>query len=279
MADPISISGTVVGVISLGITVCSGIAQYYSIWKDREQECASLLGFLGRLRTTLALIEQKIIGNTFDPETIDKVTKAIIDARGPIHELEKRLKKLKGSESNKIATEIRMTIYPLKATTLQKLKNSIVEIRDSLSLAVQCLQIDASSAALDKLTIIDGKITLIDAKLDAQSTRSMAALTNVTQHVLDVRQAQNHHLDALTDLREAQDHRALDEEALKVIAWLSPSLNFRAKQNDVYGAAHRGTGEWFLQSTEFRAWLDGTTRILWCPGIRKSLNVYACSPY
>ena len=268
MADPISISGSVVGVISLGITLCSGIAQYYSTWKDREQECASLLGFLDRLSTTLALIEQKITGRTFDPETVDNVTKAIIDARGPIHELEKRLTKLKGSKTNKIATEIRMTIYPLKSTTLQKLKNNIVEIRNSLSLATQCLQIDASSATLDKLTIIDGKIGLIDAKVDAHSTKSIDALTNVNRNVLDVRQAQ-----------KDQDDHALNMEALKAISWLSPSLNFRAKQNDVHGIAHQGTGAWFLRSDQFRALLDGTIRILWCPGIRKSPNVVACSLY
>ena len=264
MADPVSISGTVVGVISLGMTVCSGIIEYYCTWKDREQECDSLQGVLGGLTKTLALIKQKIIGSTFDHETVENVTKAIIDSSGPIRELERRLKKLKDPTSNKFAAGFRNTLYPFRATTLQKLKNNIVELRDSLSLAVQCLQIDASSANLDKLTLIDGKITLIDGKVDAQSD----ALTNVNRNVLDVLQAQ----------KDQNDH-ALNMEAMKAISWLSPTLNFRAKQIDVHGTAHRGTGEWFLQCTEFRAWLNGTTKILWCPGIRKSLNVYVCAQY
>ena len=256
--DPISISGTVVGVISLGIAVCSGIAQYYSTWKHREQECASLLGSLDRLTTTLALIEQKLTGSTFDPETVENVTKAIIDSSGPIHELKRRLQKLKDPNSNKFATKIRMTLYPLKATTLQKLKNNIVEVRDSLSLAVKCLQIDASSVTLEKLTLVDGKISLIGSKVDAH----LEALTKVNQNVLDVRQAQKNH-----------DYQVLEKDALEAILWLSP-LNFRAKQNDVHGTAHRGTGEWFLQSTEFHAWLNGITKALLCPGIRKSPNAF-----
>ena len=257
MADPISVSGTVVGVISLGITVCSGIVDYYCIWKDREQECDSLQGVLGGLTKTLALIKQKINGNTFDHETVENVTKAIIDSSGPIHELERRLKKLKDPTSNMFAAGLRSTLYPFRATTLQKLKNNVVELRGSLSLAVQCLQIDASSANLDKLTLINGKV-------DAQSN----ALTNVDRNVLDVRQA----------LKDQNDHR-LNKEALKAISWLSPTLNFRAKQNDVHGTAHRGTGEWFLQCPEFRAWLNGTTNILWCPGIRKTSNIYVCAQY
>ena len=37
MADPLSISASVAGLVSLGLTVCSGILQYYGAWKGSEE--------------------------------------------------------------------------------------------------------------------------------------------------------------------------------------------------------------------------------------------------
>ena len=55
----------------------------------------------------------------------------------------------------------------------------------------------------------------------------------------------------------------------KILDWLSP-LNFFATQADVYRRRQAGTGQWLLESQEFKDWLNGTKETLWCPGIRKS---------
>jgi molybdopterin-biosynthesis enzyme MoeA-like protein len=50
-----------------------------------------------------------------------------------------------------------------------------------------------------------------------------------------------------------------------IICWLS---DFDYNQQDGYiHRVHRGTGQWFLTSTEFRCWLDGTNETLFCPGV------------
>ena len=49
--------------------------------------------------------------------------------------------------------------------------------------------------------------------------------------------------------------------------WLSP-LNFFQKQIDVLNRRHPGTGQWLLDSSEFRDWLSGAEQTLWCHGIR-----------
>ena len=48
---------------------------------------------------------------------------------------------------------------------------------------------------------------------------------------------------------------------------LSP-LNFKVTQNDVYTRCQAGTGQWFLDLPDFKDWLSGGLRTLWCPGIR-----------
>ena len=59
----------------------------------------------------------------------------------------------------------------------------------------------------------------------------------------------------------------LDQELQDILNWLSP-LNFSAKQNDIFGRWHEGTGQWLLDNTVFKTWVNGNSKVLWCPGIR-----------
>ncbi|KAF2186397.1 hypothetical protein K469DRAFT_526817, partial [Zopfia rhizophila CBS 207.26] len=55
------------------------------------------------------------------------------------------------------------------------------------------------------------------------------------------------------------ERRALTE-------WLSP-LNFFVKQADVLGLRVEGTGQWLLESEQFKSWVSGSKKTLWCSGI------------
>src|ERR1700722_774613 len=57
---------------------------------------------------------------------------------------------------------------------------------------------------------------------------------------------------------------SLDEERQAIASWLS-SLNFQASQNESTQRRRKGTGEWFLESQEFKDWRNGTSE-MWCPG-------------
>jgi hypothetical protein len=62
------------------------------------------------------------------------------------------------------------------------------------------------------------------------------------------------------------------DERRVISDWLSP-LNFKAKQMDIISKRAEGTGQWLLESTEFKVWLDGTSETLWCPGPRGLLSL------
>ncbi|KAJ7147915.1 hypothetical protein C8R43DRAFT_889394, partial [Mycena crocata] len=51
-----------------------------------------------------------------------------------------------------------------------------------------------------------------------------------------------------------------------IIEWWSP-INFSTRQEDIFNARESGTGEWFLQSNPFMAWILGLGTRLWCPGM------------
>jgi len=48
--------------------------------------------------------------------------------------------------------------------------------------------------------------------------------------------------------------------------WLSPA-DFPAQQHDIITRRQEGTGQWFLDTPEFKRWLEGSDKTLFCPGI------------
>jgi len=48
--------------------------------------------------------------------------------------------------------------------------------------------------------------------------------------------------------------------------WLSP-IDFPAQQHDIISRRQEGTGQWFLDTPEFKRWLEGSDKTLFCPGI------------
>jgi hypothetical protein len=48
--------------------------------------------------------------------------------------------------------------------------------------------------------------------------------------------------------------------------WLSPT-DFPSQKNDIITRRQEGTGQWFLDSPEFKRWLEGSDKTLFCPGI------------
>ena len=66
-----------------------------------------------------------------------------------------------------------------------------------------------------------------------------------------------------------QESRTLNEQNKKIMTWLSP-LSFGAIHQGFVERRQGGTGQWILQNALFDAWVKGTNKTLWCPGIRKT---------
>lgn len=56
-----------------------------------------------------------------------------------------------------------------------------------------------------------------------------------------------------------------DAKRRRIKSWLCP-LNSWQKHENVYADHHEGTGQWFLESEEFKQWSEGTPEVLWCHG-------------
>jgi hypothetical protein len=67
------------------------------------------------------------------------------------------------------------------------------------------------------------------------------------------------------DNSEAMKSKLDVQEDLEVLDWLTPE-NY-GQHSDISKRRQPGTGQWFLNSSEYRAWLELVEMTIFCPGI------------
>ncbi|KAG8528594.1 uncharacterized protein KY384_006281 [Bacidia gigantensis] len=83
-------------------------------------------------------------------------------------------------------------------------------------------------------------------------------------------------------LREVQkDTKALkaatfDQNLEALLSWLCHS-DFFKQQQKLSSQVHEKTGQWFLETSEFKSWINGTDKTLWCDGIPGAGKTYLTS--
>lgn len=59
---------------------------------------------------------------------------------------------------------------------------------------------------------------------------------------------------------------AVKREELEILNWIIP-ISYGPQQTDSFRRHQPGTGQWFLDSSQYHDWLDNKGRVLFCPGI------------
>lgn len=72
--------------------------------------------------------------------------------------------------------------------------------------------------------------------------------------------------DSVDRLNLGQQVQEQKEERQIIIDWLSPT-NYASQQSDFVSRRQEGTGQWLLNSDEFKQWLNQSNQILFCPGM------------
>jgi Cdc6-like AAA superfamily ATPase len=57
-----------------------------------------------------------------------------------------------------------------------------------------------------------------------------------------------------------------DQEQQAIFKWLTP-VDYTSQQNDFLQKHQAGTGQWLLNSTQFKSWVETKKKTLFCPGI------------
>jgi len=146
MGDPISLTGTAVGVLSLGISVCQGLVSYYASWKDYEDNVGSTHRYLENITNQLQAIDRALQAGHFSAEERQQVESAVLMCTGHIGTLKKKLAKVRSMElpigiKDKAKRQLRRAQYPFKETTLKKLEDSTAALQTNLTAALSLLSV------------------------------------------------------------------------------------------------------------------------------------------
>jgi Cdc6-like AAA superfamily ATPase len=70
----------------------------------------------------------------------------------------------------------------------------------------------------------------------------------------------------LDGLYRHQDNRVFLEQRLTALNWLTP-IDYATQQSDFINRRQAETGQWLLDSPEFKIWVEAEKQTLFCPGI------------
>jgi hypothetical protein len=244
MGDPLSI----VGVIGVAIQITQIVAQFGLDWKDAPHDAKTFMAELQTLRTTLSETNTNLLLNSDFAEAFQNRSSLLLSQLGPnappttetklmLRICEKALKDLL-NELEKRSKGHRVGWERMKGAFLSKSTRESVE-----NLHRQC-------QALNNMISID-----------------VAVLGATTyKEVRDARQEQH---EARQEQQEAWSKQqewyqaGVDKE---VLTWLTP-VDYAIQQSDFIRRRQAGTGEWLLNSGQFRTWVDQSNQTLFCLGI------------
>ncbi|KAF4461453.1 hypothetical protein FALBO_11747 [Fusarium albosuccineum] len=226
MTDPLSVAGSTVGIISLGITVAQGLFDYYAAFQGQKSDVAHTTKKLSRLLELLESLRRQL--ERREPQADDggilaNVNSCMEDCKELIQDLQAELSKFNRAPQQGTMAGLRSAgrriAYSFRQSTLQKLDEDVDDLVSCLSLAMQSLQRSDIGKVQD----------------DIADTKALLDLARAAQVSSDIRK------------------------------WLNApdaTINF----NEAVKKKHPGTGLWLVKGPAFTTWLEKPCSFLWLVG-------------
>ncbi|KAF4981773.1 hypothetical protein FZEAL_2495 [Fusarium zealandicum] len=237
MSDPLSVTGSAVGIISLGIQVAQGLIKVCDAYITRNSDISWSSHKLQGLILTLGFARTKFSERESQDGEQDLLQQAytlVNDCNRLIIKLDKKGRKLgsttgKDGFRDKTKRFLRQALYPLRRDVLQSLDKDIDALCSQLGLI------------LDLMSQTDH--TKMQKGVD--ETKALMTLATATQISSQVRSWLNAP-DATTNYHDASK-------------------------------SHPGTGQWLVNGTSFLSWLKGENSFLWLNGFAGSGKSVLCA--
>jgi hypothetical protein len=145
MADPFSVAGTAVGIISLGIQTCKGIVWYIDTAKDAKEKAERLRREVEQLADILESLETTVTqAGLSSTSTLTVTHSGIAACASALEQIKERL----GTHSSIGQSRIKIRIqtikerlsYPFKEGDLVYWKNALDHVQQHLQTALLALQ-------------------------------------------------------------------------------------------------------------------------------------------
>ena len=135
-------AGTVVGAISLGITLCDDIAVYCHAWKHQDDDVRSLTALCKALKQLLQDIEQRVKDSqTLDPNIVENPNDTLQACTGHCEAVLQLTEKYTVGPANtawkgKARELVQRLKFPFEKKTLEELKDIMIAFRGNVDTAL-----------------------------------------------------------------------------------------------------------------------------------------------
>lgn len=137
-----------VGIASAGIQICQGFASYYDE-RQEDEHTEDIVNYSADLARTFALLKELFQHGTLDQEKSARINACLKPCEKDLTQLQQKFLKLRKHENTipseypaDLEPEILRDCYPLRASTIMKVKEAIEKLKGDLSVVIQTLQLD-----------------------------------------------------------------------------------------------------------------------------------------
>ncbi|KAF1851654.1 ankyrin, partial [Cucurbitaria berberidis CBS 394.84] len=235
MADPLSVAGSIAGLLSIADIVFRKLYQYVKTAKKAEievqklkNEVATLTGVLHNLHLVVEELE--------DDSTIDNAIKVdhVASCSATLKRIDSVLSSIQFPKDQKIQNAIQRLKWPFKATETKEIGDEVRRHRETLSLA---LSADSMTALLQCLSTQKSIIKQLD----------------------NIQETLQRNKDFQLGIALNEDRRRI----LKSFFTVEPRQYFETSLS----LRHSGTGSWLYEDTTFQGWLQDPGSRVWLTGI------------
>ncbi|KAI0554556.1 hypothetical protein F4679DRAFT_526522 [Xylaria curta] len=146
MTDPLSIAGTAVGVVSLGLQVYSGVKQYLDHFHARDERVSIALTYLDQLKAAVDVVDGATRSLQVQHQVPTDVVLSCLQAC--MAEMQKFQGKLEefmpshqNSSNNKLKQIRKKLEYPFQIDSIEEIEKSLRRILDQLAIAIHGLEL------------------------------------------------------------------------------------------------------------------------------------------
>lgn len=234
MADPISVSASIAGLITITDAVFSRTFKYVRAVKGAPNELSALtsaMGALSGILHNLSLVALQLEGEPFNTTAQANHIHSCLQTVEKVNNILDKFDSSTGGQSMKAIKRLR---WPFSISEAKDLCAEVEGHKTTLSLALTADGLSGLLQALSKQKELQSGINGIKSELQQK--------------------------------REIETRVAITKERREVLDWIQP---YDPRQNHEMSLRlrHPGTGLWLIESNEFKSWLTSSRTRLWCYGI------------
>ncbi|KAI4684177.1 hypothetical protein J4E81_009056 [Alternaria sp. BMP 2799] len=179
MADPFSITGSAVGVVSLAIQVCKGLEWYLSGVKEAKNKAEQIAAETEELANLLERLES-VIGKVDPSQSVSATRTGIVSCAHAIATIHKKLKPdgeaVNGGMKSSLKRLTKRLAFPFKEAEIRYWKDVLNTVQQSLQTALSALLIDQQRLAFED---VQARFMQLSMEQSAQHHASLQMQRNV----------------------------------------------------------------------------------------------------